>query len=474
MNPMAAQKPIVPPEKRKKLQEALKTVLKDVKPTEREMALGTVYANDLVKRLKKIVPKDVEIMSVGSVARGTQIRGTSDIDIFLLFPKQTTNEDMKKKGLEIGKKIVQKKKNESYEIKYAQHPYVRLILKDVGITADIVPAFKIKNSTEMISAVDRTPLHNLFVNRNLSDKQRDDVRLLKAFLNAHGIHGADAETEGFSGYLCELIVHQYGSFIDAIAHFSDAKLPILILPDKKEIHKNDSPELANAVKKFNKRFIVIDPTDPDRNVAAAVSEESLARFVVACRLLLRAPSTSVFYGPKYSDVYSEQKLTRIRKQLGLDIYLLHFKVPDISEDIIWQQLRRLEGRLKAALEQNGFDPVVGFESMKDTDAIIAFFMNTVTIGYSLAKGPSIYMRDASRKFTDTHTKSLAIMFDGDRLVSLEESKNKTPKDVILNTIKSMDGFPSSIKKEKNKLYINNIPEPLAKMLYAAFIKKSGI
>ncbi len=434
----------------------------------------TAYANDIVARLKKAVPKDVEIMSVGSVARGTQIRGTSDIDIFLLFPKTVSEKELKKKGLEIGKKIVAKHKNESYVIKYAQHPYVKLILNDVGITADIVPAYKISDSTERLSSVDRTPLHNKFVNKHISDKQKDDVRLLKGFMNAHGIHGADAETEGFSGYLCELLTYQFGSFIETIRYFSSVRPPVLIFPERREIHTGSSPELAKAVKQFNKKFIVIDPTDPNRNVAAAVSEESLARFILASRHLLKAPSVDTFYGPRYSDLHAERKLMRMRKELGLDIYLLHFKVPDISEDIIWQQARRLRDRLKHIIRENGFKPAITFEQFSGSDVIIAFFINSTTIGYSLAWGPSVYLREASEKFMSSHTKSLGMLFYGSRVLSLEASRHKTPKDVIMHSIKGMQGLPSYVKKKDVKLYINDIPENLAKLMYAAYIRETAV
>lgn len=459
---------------RKKLEFVLKTALKEVKPTEEEMERITAYANDIVRRLKETVPKEVEIVSVGSVARGTQIRGTSDIDIFLLFPKTFTKEQAAKKGMEIAKGIVSRHKNESFEVKYAQHPYVRLILSDVGVTADIVPAFKINHAPERITAVDRTPLHNKFVSAHLTERQKDEVRLLKSFLNSHRIYGADVEAEGFSGYLCELLIYQYGSFIDLLAHAADLKLPFVMVPAKKMVLPSRSEEAKKLEKKFGKDFVIVDPTDENRNVAAAVSNESLARFVVASRLLLRSPTLEFFHGPKYSDTYSERKLMRLRKELGLDIYLLHFKVKDVSEEIIWQQLRRFMERLRHTLRENGFAPAVSFENVAKDNGIIAFFMKTYGISHRVAVGPSVFMREASRRFTDSHNKSLGIMFDGDRLISLEESDHKTPKELIMHALEEKEGFPSSLKRDEVKLYINDMPEPVAKMLHGAFMKETSI
>jgi tRNA nucleotidyltransferase (CCA-adding enzyme) len=63
-------------------------VLESVKPIQKEIEESKFTINDVMGRLMKYTPKDVEILLAGSVARGTQIRGNSDIDIFLLFPRK--------------------------------------------------------------------------------------------------------------------------------------------------------------------------------------------------------------------------------------------------------------------------------------------------------------------------------------------------------------------------------------------------
>ena len=155
----------------------LSRVLSEVKPSESEIAHTTEKANELMGRIKAIAPKSVEIIMAGSTARGTQTKGNSDIDIFLLFPRADEERPMELKGLAIAKKIVNKSKGEKFEIKYAEHPYLKLIMPEDGISADIVPAFKIIDSSERVSAVDRTQLHNVFVNSTLNAQQKDDVRL---------------------------------------------------------------------------------------------------------------------------------------------------------------------------------------------------------------------------------------------------------------------------------------------------------
>jgi tRNA nucleotidyltransferase (CCA-adding enzyme) len=470
---VSERKPQIPASKKRKIESIFATVLKDVKPTEKEMQHVTAYANEIMGRLKKVAPKDVEIISAGSVARGTQIRGTSDIDIFLLFPRNTSEETMEEKGVELAKKIVARHKNESFVIKYSEHPYVKLILDDLGVNADIVPAFKITNSSQKISAVDRTQLHNQFMNKNLTKSQKDDVRLLKAFLKSHGIYGSDSRTEGFSGYLCELVVYHFGSLINLLSAMASLNPPIILDPLNKVTLKGGK-EAARFIKKFGKYFIVIDPTDENRNVAAVVSNESLARFALLSRLFLDGPTLGMFYGPTYSDVYSERKMTRIRKELGIGIYTLHFKVPDIAPDIIWQQVRRLGNALETALRKNGFNVIMSLENVGQKEAVLAFFVGNSKVDYSIANGPSVFMHGSIEKFIHAHPKALGMVFSGDKLFFIEESKYKTPKEVINAALIKGEVLPSYIKKKYTKMYVNDTPESVAKLLYSAFIRKTSL
>ena len=103
-------------------------VLKDIKPTKEELEQSVYHINLLMERLKKVIPKDVEARVVGSVVRGTQLRGDSDIDIFLLFNRAKPRDYITKKGLEYAKEDRKGGKVERYEIKYAEHPYVRVYL----------------------------------------------------------------------------------------------------------------------------------------------------------------------------------------------------------------------------------------------------------------------------------------------------------------------------------------------------------
>ncbi len=452
-----------------KIENIINEIKKEVKPTPDELKVIAEYSNELVLRLRKIIPKDVEVLAVGSIAHNTQVRGSHDIDLFLLFPKHYGEQQMEKLGLEYARRIIKKNKNETYIVKYAEHPYTKLILNDLGMTADIVPAFKINDALERITAVDRSQLHNKFINNNLSEKQKDDVRVLKVFLKSHFIYGADAKTMGFSGYLCELLIYTYGSIINLFSHFYTLKIPVAIDPMHKMVYEEESA--IKLLKKFNSEFVVVDPTDENRNVAAVVSKETFAKFIFSVRNFIDNPTANTFYSKKFSDVYTKRKVLKFSKELGLSIFVMHFEVPEIADDILWQQLRKLKEAITIKLKNNGFNPALTLENLFGKSGIIAFFINDITINHAIIEGPSIFMRSAVDSFIRSHNKSLGFIFNEEKIISIEESKYYNAKEVIDEFIKEIK-LPSYLKHDKLNIYKDDIPEEIAKLVYSAFSLKT--
>lgn len=461
-------------EKESKFKSIFNKILPEIKPTEEEIEELNAYSNDLMGRLKKVVPKDVEIILAGSVARGTQIRGNSDIDIFLLFPKTTEERLMEKKALVLARKIVKKGYGETFVINYAEHPYLKLISKKLDISADIVPAFKIEDSADMGTAVDRTQLHNIFVKNHLNEKQKDDVRLLKYFLRANGIYGAESRIEGFSGYLCELLICHYGSFLEFIKSFADLELPLVLdIIKGKQIRSAD--EAPKDIDFFKSEFIVIDPTDKWRNVAASVSRESISRLVIASRRLLDKPSVNNFYGIKYSDENSRSSLSRMLQKYEIDVYAIGIEVQAISEDTLWPQVKRLRGKFSDSLKRNGFEPLLELQNLTKDRAAIAFLMNKKEIHANVIEGPSVFMKKGSYAFYKKHSKGQNMFLNGDKLCSIEKSKYENADALIKSAFKDPSfSFPPDIRKRNCRIFINRIPEEYAKLVYSALLQKTGI
>ena len=439
-------------------------VLKDIKPSDSEIADITYRVNELMGALASIVPKDVTLRVAGSMARGTNLKGTADVDIFMLFDKKMDREKAVKQGLEYGKALLKGRKGK-FEIKYAEHPYLRLYLDSLGIKADIVPAFKIDDVSQMGTTVDRTPLHTEFINSNLSKRQRDEVRLLKYLLKAHGIYGAEVKTNGFSGYLCELMIHNYGSLMGFLQAASKFKLPVLIEPKSKR--ESDG---SMASKRFNSQFVVIDPVDSDRNVAAGVSLESLGRLVIIAREFVQKPDIKLFYGHGFSDSNARKIVSNLSKEAGLDTFLIVSRVPDKSEDVIYPQLRKVSGQILRHLEQNGFNAYFVTQFISEREGIIFMAAPKQQIRSRMVRGPSAFIQGATAAFMKKHSKSLGFVMNGTDLYSLEKTDVATVEETLRNLPKAVL-VHKDINLRNAKIFVNKVDPDYAILLYAELQRK---
>ncbi len=368
-------------------------VLEKIKPSPEEYKKGyhiyEIVKNELEKSLKRnnVAGK---ISLQGSFAKDTWISGELDIDVFVLFPEHYDEEWLKDTGFKI---ILEAFQNYNYVVKYAAHPYITVRIEDVDV--DIVPAFEVSDPSKIKSAVDRTPYHTKYVKLKLTGKQRDEVRLLKKFMKGIGVYGAEIKVEGFSGYLVELLIIHYGSFRETLTNASDWRPPIII-----DIEGYYTPR--DLVKKFRgKDLIVIDPVDPNRNVAAAVSKKSLATFIAASRRYLERPSLTYFF-PAYQEI-NVLDILSLRKT-GIIALVFDISMLNIAPDILWGELKRTVKSTVRFIENNDFR-VVDYDvwsNEKDLALIVVEVERDEVSPYTLHMGPPIYNREHSDKFLEKY------------------------------------------------------------------------
>ena len=275
----------------------------------------------------------VEPMLVGSVAKGTHLKDP-DIDLFMLFPEITEMEKLKECGLEIGRRVVDGREY------YAQHPYIRGIYK--GFQVDLVPCFRIRDTRSKMSAVDRTPFHTEFVKKNLKKDMADQVRLLKRFMKGVGCYGAEAKVQGFSGYLCELLVMCFGTFRGVLDAAKDWKMGERLWLEGYE------------GKEFDEPLTFIDPVDSTRNVASAVSLETLLRFVMASRVYLSRESRKFFF-PAPPEVWTADRIRSVAGARLANLIAVTFQKLDLIDDVLYPQLRKSLSAMTSLLERAEFE-----------------------------------------------------------------------------------------------------------------------
>lgn len=309
---------------------------------------GKEELDELSKHYRKISEHieekyGVETFFAGSAGRATCMKGDRDIDLFLLFPEDLPRQKLENRGLNIGEKVFKHFDGE-YQVEYAEHPYTKGEIE--GFEVEIVPCYDTEPD-QIKSAVDRSPHHAEWVRENLSQKQKQDVVLLKNFLKAGGLYGSSLRTRGFSGYLCEILIHEYGTFEDLVEQTQNWKEKQIIYPT------GSYEELPGDLeKKFSEdSLIVIDPVDPERNVASVLTTENYAKFIHRCWQLHQKPGVN-FFSKTRADVDNFAVQKELEKRGN--IIVLEFESVDETEDIVYPQMRKAVRRLEKILEKNDF------------------------------------------------------------------------------------------------------------------------
>ena len=446
-------------------QKVFDAVLKEVKPTASEAGKEKAFINRIVGKLDKITPKDVKIELAGSTAKGTNLKGDRDFDIFMLFPKDYPVKELMALGVKYGKEFA---RGHRYEIAYAEHPYVRTWVE--GSEIDIVPSYRIEDISERMTSVDRSPLHTKYVNSRMTYAQRDDVRLLKRFLKAIGVYGAEGKIRGFSGYMCELLILRHGSFTELLDGSTKWHgVPVFSLT---------GPEGEETKKKFKDAAMVfIDPVDPDRNVAAAVSKTSLSMLIHSARMFLRKPGIKAFFpAPAKVDAKWMAKQLNLRDSM---IFAVEFSRPKgLVEDILWPQLYKLAAKTTERLHDHGFE-VFDNDICANGKCMVMFELSTHHLPeMRKVMGPPLWRDEDVESFIREHNVTEPIWFEHDRILAVGKRKftqaDKVVKDILARP--AAYGIPPDIKKvikTSKMLTVSEIAKRYPEFLFA-YLKKRNV
>ena len=400
--------------------EVEKKILKQIEPSvddERKLTMVIEKLMSAVRnKLEKYPDYMIDPVLVGSTAKGTYLRDSLDIDLFLVFSSDVSEKDLERIGLSVGRSVLSDR-----EECYAQHPYVRGMYE--GFETEIVPCYQIEDATEKRSAVDRTPLHSQYIVTHLQKNQQNQVRLFKQFLKGIGCYGADAKIEGFSGYLCELIILYYGSFQKVIAEGQNWKKGIsLRLTDGK------SPI-------FDTSLVFIDPVDDDRNVASALVHKNFEVFVRACNAYITDPNSRFFF-PKPIKVWS---LEKIKKELSNRLVVgVEFDHPDIIVENLYPQLRRATRVIADSAHDYGFTILDAEFYVTDKKVGVVIFPQTIELSATmLHMGPPVHLKKNAEEFLDKwqhHERMVQPPFEKDKRWYVEIKREFTSLYRLLDSI----------------------------------------
>ena len=407
-----------------------KSVLDKQKPSLSYSKKLIKFANDLIYELwcnnylnGKHSPRFPvsDIVLGGSIAKGTWLKNSADIDIFIKLDS-TSNRKILESSLEIGKATLDSL-NYFWELRYSQHPYIEAQASFSGkiIKINIVSCFDV-NPKNCISAADRSPHHTDYILNNFSSKMKNEVRILKQFLISQKIYGAEIKTQGFSGYFCELLILKYKTFQNVLKQMSN-------FTPGNSIYFDDSHSKFTKLHE-NSSIIMLDPVDPKRNLGTAISFHNLNKFIYLSSKFLDNPSVGFF---------TKHKII-INNSLLDNLFVIYFNHNPKTIDTLWGQLRRSFNHTSNYLTKNGFNIVRSTISSNDKDqSAFLFLVEDLTISNTkLHLGPLSHMKNESFAFVKKNKrKSLIFWIDSDgHINSLQLRKYPIIKDLLVNSITS--------------------------------------
>ncbi|MEM5804872.1 MAG: hypothetical protein QXU82_03475, partial [Candidatus Aenigmatarchaeota archaeon] len=243
-----------------------------------------------------------------------------------------------------------------------------------------------------------------------------------------------------SGYLCELLIIKYGSFMSLVREASGW-------------HAGVAMSLKKAKEgKFRAPLVVIDPVDPNRNVAAAVSAESFYRFVKACAAFVRFPHPKMFAVEK-GRPYSGKEIFAEMRARGSRFYAILFKRPDIVDDTLWPQMRRALARFEGLLADGGFR-VMRSDCFADAnECLLLLELEIWKVPWFYKHiGPTIYSTRQSVEFLKRYKDSRVYVVGDDWAVESRRSHTVALpflKEFLSKDVRALEGagMPSRIAPE---------------------------
>ena len=243
----------------------------------------------------------------------------------------------------------------------------------------MVPCYRLDSTEHLKSAVDRTPFHTAFIRSHLTDEGCDQVRLLKKFMKGIGAYGAEQDSRGFSGYLCELLVVKYGSFrkvLEAAARWKEGTVVEI---------EGRGPSMIGAL-------VVYDPVDSRRNVASAVHVDTLSLFIAASKNYLEEPREEFFF-PRPRTPLSAEELSKMTGSHGSRLVTLVFERPEGIEDNLQSQLWKTQYAVRKKLDEFSFNVLRAVHGMSDTEMTVMFELENDRLSKTRRhRGPPVWVK----------------------------------------------------------------------------------
>jgi tRNA nucleotidyltransferase (CCA-adding enzyme) len=419
----------------KKINLITKEVLEKVEPSKKDLEIIKNSLKEFKQRFEAEIKKaklNVKIFVGGSFAKKTIIKkDIYDVDIFLKFDKKY--KDISK----ITEKLLKNFKN---VIKiHGSRDYFK-IKKSPNFFIELIPTRKVKNMKDFENITDLSFFHVKYINKKVENKKiLNDIKIAKAFCYANNCYGAESYIQGFSGYSLELLIYYYQNFLKFIKEISKHKKDKIIIDIEKYYKNKNNVLLDMNSSKLESPIILVDPTFKQRNVLAALSEETFKKFKKACKEFLKNPSIKSFEIKKID-------LEKVKKQAlkkKYEFILLEVKTQKQEGDIAGTKLLKFYKHLEKEIQRFFEIKNKGFNYNHKKSA--RFFFVVKKKKEIILQGPFVKDEKNSKKFKKQH-----------KNIFIKSGKIYAKEKINFNLKKFIENWKKKYKKKLKDMYINKL------------------
>ena len=389
--------------------------IKRITPAKQEFKI----VDDTIEKINALVKKSgvkAVCTAGGSYAKGTILKNDFDIDLFVRFNYDYRSKDISKL---LGKALKPLKP----ELVHGSRDYYQL--KKKNMLFELVPVLKISNYKQAVNVTDMSPLHVDYVKKHLRAKPglAGEIRLAKQFCKAVKAYGAESYIRGFSGHVLDLMIIYYGSFENLLMQASVWGTRIIMDIEK---HLKDPLKQLNK-SKTQSPLIIVDPIQPDRNAAAAISREKFEVFKQKAREFLDNPSDKFFVVKKLA--VSEIK-SRAKKNW---LVVLRVKPLKGKEDVVGAKVMKGFEHIRKELKEHDFKVLdAGWEFDRKESLLYYVIKKEKFSDKVIIMGPPVRVRENAKRFKSKHKN----VFEKDgRIFARGKREYKTPEKLVKRLIK---------------------------------------
>ena len=339
-----------------KVDEYKKKIKEEITPTKEENEKNSQVEKSVIDGIKERIKgtnyedKIKFIETQGSFAKGTDLAGSSDLDIFVGFDYDIDIKEIEEVILELGDDVLKPISDEGeYKImngagkKYPES-YVNGVEVQIIGTSDITLE-QIKKGFEeggMKTATDRSPHHTRFMKKALKGKEQE-VRTLKKFFKNAGVYDASIAKQGFSGFSTEVLIHNLGSFDKVLEFFANFEKGSVV---------------GETSRKFDTPLVMVDPIDENRNLASAFSHSDKEGSIIPNKNLARLIKSA-------QSIIETGELPEITKEKE-DSISIDLEVPEnLDKNEVYSQAYSSAMDLQTVFKMNGYGVMVPIDKITD-------------------------------------------------------------------------------------------------------------